>query len=750
MPADEFQTGQLVATRYRLGKVLGRGGMALVYKAWDTRLNRDVAIKFIRPALASDPAMLRRFSREAQSAGGLSHPNIVAIYDTGTSQLPDDDTNLEIPFIVMELIEGQTIQELMTARRIDAGITPTQDPSRNTPSGRDSEVPRKAEVDTQEDLGDSTNREATDTQDQDTSKNFDSKDSSQGSDATGADGPNPEQTEAKPPDSDSEEIADDETTGVSSDSESSTDVEKSTSGDATPTHTPQRRPSAAMPIAEAIDIACEVLGALHYSHERGIVHRDIKPGNIMVNERGDVKVMDFGIARAMSDTAATQTQHPVGTAHYISPEQAQASPVDHRTDIYSAACLLYELLTGTTPFKGDTPYAITYQHVQKTPDVPSVLSPEISPALDRVVTKAMAKSADDRFQSADSFLQELTKAITNPDADHGDDESEADASPNVIFLRPDVEASPAEKETPGTDTAEIEETAPRKRWLAFSLLGAAAFLVLGLLLWSVQQMVIDSGQNADPLRVGVPSILQLDNTTAQEQVEAAGLIYRQVSEEFSDSPEGTVLNTSPVAGFEVERGSVISVTVSKGPEKKSIPSVLGYAKDAAQTTLIDAGFVIDKIEKVDDPDRPAGSVVSVEPEMGSTHPTGTKVIVRICSGYIDLPDVAGQTLAEAQSTLKNLKLETLVSEEYSSSHDPGKVIRQLPAPRRVRQQSTIALVVAKKPAPRPVVRAPKETPKQTATATPSTTTTKPPANRVTPTASPKPPNDNGQPTETLD
>lgn len=746
MPADEFQTGQLVATRYRLGKVLGRGGMALVYKAWDSRLNRDVAIKFIRPALASDPAMLRRFSREAQSAGGLSHPNIVAIYDTGTSQLPGDDTDLEIPFIVMELIEGQTIQELMAERRVAAGIAPTQDSSNADNGSNQDSASDVTKVDTQEDLSNVDD----DAELSHKPKDVDSNKSSQESEVVLS------------PDHDSQLLKDDslssapdslereKPTNSCNSSASGEEEVSSASGSSETEQTPRRRPSAAMPVAEAVDIACEVLGALHYSHERGIVHRDIKPGNIMVNERGDVKVMDFGIARAMSDTAATQTQHPVGTAHYISPEQAQAAPVDHRTDIYSAACLLYELLTGTTPFRGDTPYAITYQHVQKQPDVPSALSPDISPALDRVVTKAMAKSAEDRYKSAEDFLQELTRAVSNPEAEPTHDESGDESRPNVIFLRPDVEASPSEKESAGTDTAEIEETPRRKRWMAFSILGIAAILVLGLLLWSVQQLVVESQQETEPLRVGVPSILQLDKTTAQEQIEAAGLIYREVGEKFNDSPEGTVLNTSPVAGFEVKRGHVVQVIVSKGPEKKSIPSVLGYAKDAAQTTLIDAGFVIDKIEKVDDPDRPAGSVVSVEPEMGSTHPAGTKVIVKICSGYIDLPDVSGQTLAEAQSTLKNLKLETLVSEEYSYEHDPGKVIRQLPAPRRVRQQSTIALVVAKKPAPRPVVKAPKEKSTATATPKPSSSPTKPPANRVTPTASPKPPNGAGQPTETLD
>lgn len=769
MPTDAFLPNQLIAGRYRLGKLLGRGGMALVYQASDQNLEREVAVKFIRPELISDIATRRRFSREAQSAGGLNHPNIVAVYDTGSFSPEGKDSELDVPYIVMELVEGQTLQELMIERRIAAGLSPSPDQEKPT-------RPAAASTDTDDDKPTSPKNKESDNPEEPTSPSTapGQSDTPSASPAyitdtlddlnrsaelsTGAaqkDDKDNSSSTTEATDSDGSE--DDES--VEKDSRAKSAGTEDATSEAKPDleHKPTKAPSAAMPVAEAVDIATEVLSALAYSHERGIVHRDIKPGNIMVNERGDIKVMDFGIARAMSDAAATQTQHPVGTAHYISPEQAQAQPVDHRSDIYSAACLFYELLTGSPPFRGDTPVAITYQHVEKEPTLPSEVLPDVPPALDAVIAQAMAKSAENRYQSADDFLRELEQACA-ADADKtGNNDSAEDNStkqqPDVIVLRADVDAQPAPETGAGTDTAEITETTPRKRHLVFAGLGLAALAVMAMLVLAFTHLISDSRSEKEPLKVATPQVLQLDKALAQEKIESLGLIFREVEKEPSDTPEGTVLNTSPIPGVQVKRGTVIMVVVSSGPEKARIPSVLGYAKDAARTTLIDAGFVIEKIEQVDDPDAPAGSVVSVEPEMGSTQPTGTKVTVRVCSGYITLPDVSGKTLAEAQSTLKNMKLETLISEEATWSQAPGTIIRHTPAAGRIRQQSTVGLVVAKRPAPRPEKPTPtptrtSEAPKKTPTATPSKS--KPPANRVTPTSPAKTPTKPAKPTQTLD
>ena len=262
---------RLLGGRYELDGVVGRGGMAEVYRARDIRLDRIVAIKTLRADLARDQIFQARFRREAQSAASLNHPSIVAVYDTGE----DMASGLPVPYIVMEYVDGRTVRDLL------------QDGHRLLPE-------------------------------------------------------------------------------------------------------------------RSLEIIDGVLRALDYSHQAGIVHRDIKPGNVMVTRNGDVKVMDFGIARAMSDAQATMTQtaQVIGTAQYLSPEQARGERVDSRSDLYSTGCLLYELLTGRPPFTGDSPVAIAYQHVRENPVPPSRVDPDVPPWADAIVLKAMAKSPADRYQTA--------------------------------------------------------------------------------------------------------------------------------------------------------------------------------------------------------------------------------------------------------------------------------------------------------------------------------------------------------------
>src|SRR6201992_1571686 len=270
--------------RYELDGVVGRGGMAEVYRARDLRLDRVVAIKTLRPDLARDQTFQARFRREAQSAASLHHPSIVAVYDTGE----DMSTGTPVPYIVMEYVDGRTVRDLLI------------------------EGHRLL----------------------------------------------PERT---------------------------------------------------------LEIVSGVLRALEYSHQAGIVHRDIKPGNVMVTRNGDIKVMDFGIARAMNDAQATMTQtaQVIGTAQYLSPEQARGERVDARSDLYSTGCLMYELLTGRPPFTGDSPVAIAYQHVRETPVPPSRIDPSLPPWADSIVLKAMAKDPADRYQSADEMRMDVQRAMND-------------------------------------------------------------------------------------------------------------------------------------------------------------------------------------------------------------------------------------------------------------------------------------------------------------------------------------------------
>src|SRR6201996_5936763 len=272
---------RLLGDRYELDGVVGRGGMAEVYRAHDIRLDRVVAIKTLRTDLARDQTFQARFRREAQSAASLNHPSIVAVYDTGE----DMATGIPVPYIVMEYVDGRTVRDLLQS---DHRLLPER----------------------------------------------------------------------------------------------------------------------------SLEIIDGILGALDYSHQSGIVHRDIKPGNVMVTRNGDIKVMDFGIARAMSDNQATMTQtaQVIGTAQYLSPEQARGERVDARSDLYSTGCLMYELLTGRPPFTGDSPVAIAYQHVRENPVPPSRLDPELPPWADAIVLKAMAKSPNDRYQTAAEMNADIQRA----------------------------------------------------------------------------------------------------------------------------------------------------------------------------------------------------------------------------------------------------------------------------------------------------------------------------------------------------
>jgi hypothetical protein len=278
------EQGTLLGGRYQLGPVLGRGGMAEVRRAVDTRLSRPVAIKILRIDLAGDSTFQARFRREAQAAAGLNHPNIVSVYDTGEQLDPASDVH--IPYIVMELVVGHTLRDLLREGR---KILPER----------------------------------------------------------------------------------------------------------------------------ALEMEMGVLDALQYSHNAGIIHRDIKPANVMLTSTGQVKVMDFGIARAVADTSAsmTQTAAVIGTAQYLSPEQARGETVDNRSDVYAAGCLLYELLVGEPPFKGDSPVSVAYQHVRELPVRPSLIDPVITPDMDAITLKALEKDPERRYQSAKEMRDDIARLL---------------------------------------------------------------------------------------------------------------------------------------------------------------------------------------------------------------------------------------------------------------------------------------------------------------------------------------------------
>jgi serine/threonine-protein kinase len=492
----------LLGGRYKLGEMIGTGGMADVYVAEDTRLARQVAVKVLRSDLARDPSFVARFRKEALAAAGLNHPGIVAVYDSGEEPAP---------YIVMELITGHTLRELI--------------------------------------------------------------------------------------------------------------------------HKGER-----VPLKRTLEIGEGILAALEYSHQSGIVHRDIKPANIMITDHGDVKVMDFGIARALADLGATLTStwNVVGTAQYLSPEQALGEVADLRSDIYSTGCLLYEVLTGKPPFTGETPVSIAYQHVSGNLIAPSQLVPDLPAGIDTLLTVALAKNPDERYQSAGLMLDDLYKI----------------ASGEVVT------------------TKIVKAPISRRKLLIRAISGVAA---LGLLVGGV--FLIKPG--ADP--AGLP---QLPNVVGLTQAEAEALLgdYVVTITRAHDGriPKDRVANQIPLATVRAQKGSGVVLTISDGPGDSIVPiDLIGMSLIDARTALSAVGLLVTATEAVPS-DEAQGTVLKVTPEPGSTITAGSGVVLQIASGQVLVPALIGTDALQAKTLL--VQAGFLVNEVFGFDENQpiGVVIRQAP------------------------------------------------------------------------
>ena len=492
----------LLGGRYKLGEMIGTGGMADVYVAEDTRLARQVAVKVLRSDLARDPSFVARFRKEALAAAGLNHPGIVAVYDSGEEPAP---------YIVMELISGHTLRELI--------------------------------------------------------------------------------------------------------------------------HKGER-----VPLKRALEIGEGILAALEYSHHSGIVHRDIKPANIMITDHGDVKVMDFGIARALADLGATLTStwNVVGTAQYLSPEQALGEVADLRSDIYSTGCLLYEVLTGKPPFSGETPVSIAYQHVSGVLVAPSKIVPELPAGIDTLLTVALAKNPDDRYQTAGLMLDDLYKIKGG----------------EVVTTK--IAKAPMS----------------RRKVLIGAISGVAA---LGLLVAGVFM----TRPGVDPS--GLP---QLPNVVGLTQAEAEALLgdYIVTVTRAHDGriPKDRVANQIPLATVRVQKGSGVVLTISDGPGDSIVPiDLVGMSLIDARTALSAVGLLVTATEAVPS-DEAQGTVLKVTPEPGSTITAGRGVVLQIASGQVLVPSLIGTDALQAKTIL--VQAGFLVNEVvgYDANQPIGVVIRQAP------------------------------------------------------------------------
>ncbi|MGB7449376.1 MAG: Stk1 family PASTA domain-containing Ser/Thr kinase [Ornithinimicrobium sp.] len=538
---------------------------------------------------------------------------------------------------------------------------------------------------------------------------------------------------------------------------------------------------------EAARVTASVLSGMAYAHDKGIVHRDIKPANVMISRAGAVKVMDFGIARALADTAATmtQTQAVLGTARYLSPEQAQGNPVDARSDLYSAGCLLYELLAGRTPFQGD-PVALVYQHLGEKPQPPSTYQSDIPPAFDAIALHALAKTPQTRYQSADEFRADLMAArsgepISAPAATTGAQATGA-SSPSAGRMaagglaggaagavagrvsRPGAatEAIPtssgprtaarsgggagADGASPRGDDFERTDEMPGREERhpgGYWVLGALALLALAAIAFVVFQVF--GPADDDAAQVQVPFLVNMDVADARDALSEANL-EAEVEREVSSEPVDEVIDQDPSANTSVEEGSSVTLTVSSGPDAIEIPDVVGFTEEAARSRLEGEGLsVASDSDEANDVDFAAGEVVSTAPQAGQSVSPDDEVTLTLASGLVSVPDVVGQDSGDAFATLRDLRLSPATTFQ-ESNESPGTVLEQsVDEGEDVEYGTRVTLTVAQSPVPTVTQT---QTQTQTITAPqPEPSTTEPTTDQPSPTTEdPTPTTDPAQPT----
>jgi beta-lactam-binding protein with PASTA domain/tRNA A-37 threonylcarbamoyl transferase component Bud32 len=502
-------------------------------------------------------------------------------------------------------------------------------------------------------------------------------------------------------------------------------------------------------IDQAIDFCLGVLSALEYSHKAGIVHRDIKPANVMYCESSNsVKVMDFGIARAMADSSATmtQTQAVVGTAQYLSPEQARGETVDARSDLYSAACLLYEMLTARPPFVGDSPVSVAYQHVREIPELASSVNPEISEALDSVLAKALQKNRADRFQDAAAFRRALraaragvpvpelpaAEAPTDPH-DHVPAPAHTPATEAFAFTGASfLDDAPTGRLRMSGTTVGVGERLPaqaaavyepsqadelplglppererpprqksrRRAWIT-TLVIFTVLVLAGGGLW-VYTIV---NRPAPPApKVEIPAVASMTESAALQELYGANLRPQIKRTQHETVPKGTAIGTDPAAGTSLAPNSEVVLNISEGPSVVKIPENLpGQTEAAARDVLRQSGLVgAQSTTMANSATVPGGRVITTSPAPGQMVVPGSTVEIVVSTGKVAMPELRGRPRAEAEAALKELGLVPNVQEVENSQVEAGRVTDQSdPVNAAVDQGKTINIVVAKEPPPTP-------------------------------------------------
>ena len=471
----------------------------------------------------------------------------------------------------------------------------------------------------------------------------------------------------------------------------------------------------AVPINEAIEIVSGVLSALQYSHANHLVHRDIKPGNIMLTSDGKVKVMDFGIARALTDSQATMTQTNavVGTAQYLSPEQARGETVDARSDLYSTGVVLFELLTGRPPFKGDSAVAVAYQHVEQIPPTPSSILSDIPDSLDRVVLKSLAKNREDRYPSAAAMLADLQRVargldVGAPPADSWATEvlpaagmaSARTAATTPMAAVPSHAPAAAMAATSTSlpavateDTANAAAKARKRRTAIIATVLLIALLLIGGSVWALTRGA------AEPKSIAVPNVVGLTQAEAKTQIEQAGFTWELNPDKVASDtvPEGKVAQTNPSPGSKVKAGQTIRAYLSSGSDQVDVPDLSGMTQDQARSTLKGVGLELGNVTSVDS-EKEKDRIVEQDPATGTKVKKGTAIGVSISSGkaaQVEIPTVVGIGREDAEAQLKALGL-TVTIEEVAGNQPAGQVLSVEPGEgSKVEKNSTVKLKVSK-------------------------------------------------------
>jgi hypothetical protein len=515
--------GRLISGRYRLIAPLGEGGMATIWRAVDEQLDREVAVKLLRPQFSSDPGFAARFKLEARSAGGLSHPNIVGVYDYGTDGADGDQ------YIVMELIEGNDLSTILRER----GSLATMD---------------------------------------------------------------------------------------------------------------------------AVRVAIGVASALEVAHRKGIVHRDVKPGNILITDGGDVKVTDFGIARAVSEASMTVTGTTLGSVHYFSPEQARGDEVTGASDVYALAIVLFEMLTGRRPFEGDSAAAVALKRLNEDAPTPSAIGHPVPHGLEAILMRALSREAGERFPDAGAFAEALRVWRRDPDAASPLAAGAAGAAvattppagEPTVYVPPRV-TRPADRVPVAPPPRRIDpypvdrdDGQPWWIWLlallAVVLLGAIGFLAAQLL-----------GGFDDPAGTPTPTAAALVTipdcegvalTTVRSRLIDVGLVPDERAEESDTVDEDDVIRCEPASGEQLAEGSTVLVFVSSGEELVTVPSLSGQTLEQAQATLRESQLRTGEIRREPHASIPSGSVITSDPPPGTEEPVNSQIDLVVSTGPTPSPTPA--------------------------------------------------------------------------------------------------------------